>query len=551
MTRANTNTIRDRLASWRAGSAGFFKFLDDVQLQVPSANGGFEAFIPGPREREEIAKAIDGGFSTIVFCWPRRHGKTLTSAALIVWRFLTRPTQTIAVVANSEKQSVDTLFKTIKTMVEQTAHTAALVKSGAITVGVDKIEYPSMGSTITGYAASSAALYGKKLSVAAVSELHAARDDSVFQTLASSTIDTADGWTLVDSTVGSQSSPLYALAQVAERGEDPTLFYSHISYRDLEDACANAPKWIKPERLRSRAAQMLPAEFSQQHLNLWGSASNLLFPETVIDLCRDRYALDAKAVCEGRAHAVGGGLDRAYGFSLHGDATVTTAVLKVLNGEDEHFYVLASDAVAFSSAAGIKKNLTRYHREFGMARAALESFNAQDIGAWAAEQPFDHEIISATSERQAASFTFLYNAASEGRLHIHHSFEKLLGEMKTFEYELTSQGAKGTVPRFGHAKGCHDDHLYSLAWAVYALRECELNPYEIRGIHCHAVGPAPSMCVLNGGELVPMCAAECRSMLTAQRLYEQYQGKAGCALMAFPDFFAAKVTNTGTKVMRR
>jgi hypothetical protein len=42
------------------------------------------------------------------------------------------------------------------------------------------------------------------------------------------------------------------------------LFFSHISYRDLEDACTNAPRWMSPAALKSRAAQMLPAEFAQQ-----------------------------------------------------------------------------------------------------------------------------------------------------------------------------------------------------------------------------------------------------------------------------------------------
>jgi hypothetical protein len=544
--------LNAKIVEWRKGADGFFRWLDDVKPMIPSEKGGFEPFVvPNEEVREAIRQALDGGFSTVVFCWPRRHGKTVVSALIIAWRFLTRRTQTVAIVANSERQSVDTAFKLVKTILEQTAYPASLAKDGRIKIGADSIAYEMLGNIIQGYPANAASLYGKKLSVAQVSELHAARTDTVYQTLASSTIDTEDGLVLVDSTVGSRSSPLYALALVAERGEDPTLFFSHIEYRDLEDAVARGPSWIAPAKLRSRAAQMLPAEFAQQHLNQWTAASNALFPPAIIDLCRGSYAIDVPTLVNGAAYAVGGGLDRAYGFSLHGDSTVATCVLKVLQGEDEHFYVLASDAIKFSAAAGIKKALTRYHRDFGMSRAAIETYNAQDIAAWCGEQPFDHELVSATLERQANAFTALYNAATEGRLHIHPAHDRLLAEMGTFEYMLVANGAKGAIPRFEHAKGQHDDHVYSLAWAVYALREIELNPYEIPGIHCDAVGRIAPLCILNGGELTPFCAEECRSFSLVNALYQKYRDRAGIAPLLLPDFVRYKLINTGSHTVRR
>ena len=96
----------------------------------------------------------------------------------------------------------------------------------------------------------------------------------------------------------------------------------------------------------------------------------------------------------------------------------------------------ASDKIAFSSAGGIRRALTRYRTDFSLKRAAIESYNSQDIAAWCADQPFDHEVIHPTAERQANVFTALYQAAAEGRLHIHPSFDKLLSEMGTFEYRL-------------------------------------------------------------------------------------------------------------------
>src|SRR5690606_23801817 len=103
-------TFSDMADRWKGGSDGFFNFLEDVKPVVRCAKGGFTPFVPGPRERSELVQALDGDFSTVVFSWPRRHGKTATSVMIILWRFLTRRTENVAIVANSEKQVVDTAF---------------------------------------------------------------------------------------------------------------------------------------------------------------------------------------------------------------------------------------------------------------------------------------------------------------------------------------------------------------------------------------------------------------------------------------------------------
>lgn len=539
--------------TWQTkGSEGFFQWLDDVRPQVPSSKGGYETFVPGPREREEIRNALDGNYRTVIFCWPRRHGKTLVSALIIVWRFLTRKTQNIGIVANSERQTTDTAFKTIAGILKQTPYTAKLVKSGAIKIQGDKVIYDGLHNVIQGFSSNPSALFGKKLSIAQCSELHAAKNDEAYQALASCTIDTDDGLTLVDSTVGPKSSPLFALYNLHQAGGDPSLYFSHIFYADVEHACLTAPPWIKPEAIRSRHAQMLPAEFGQQILNLWQSSTNALFPPEVLAKCRDEYRLDVDSIADGRAHVVGAGLDRAFGFSLHGDNTITSALLKVLIGEEEHFYLLASDNIRFSSAAGIKKAFKRYECDYGITRATLESYNSQDIGAWCSDQTFDSETVHATSERQANAFTSLYSAAAEGRLHIHPEFSDLYKELGDFEYTLTSGGNHGAgAAKFGGAKGTKDDSVYSLAWAMYSLRDDLLNPYELAGIHCHGEGHIVPLCALNGGDFIPPCAESCRSMLAAHGLYKRYTERGQIDPDTFETFIHRKLVNTGAHTTPR
>ena len=532
--------------AWRGGSVGFFRFLDEVKPRVPTDKGGFAPYVPGPRERDDIARALDGGYSKLVWCWPRRHGKTTVNALLVLWRFLSLPNENVAIVANSEKQVVDTCFKTIKQTIEQTPAIAALVKGGAIKIGLDRIEYPGTGSIIQAFSSNPAALWGKKLTIAQVSELHEHKDARVLNALAGSLIDTRGSLMLVDSTVGPKKSPLFMLYEMHKSG-DPKVFFSHIEYADLDDACARSPSWIDPAELRSLSKMMLPTEFALYHLNRWQDASNALFPKHVLDLCRDDYPLDVASVTGGAGHVVGAGLDRARPFSKHGDATVTTCVVKVAHDGGDHFYVLASDQVMLSRAGGVKTNLTTYHRKHGMTRAVLENYETADLSAWCGDQPFTHEVVHATPDKQTAAFTSLYGAAAEGRLHIAPCFTKLLAEMEIFEYETRAGGGL----RFGHPPGAHDDHVYSLAWAVYALRDVELNPYEIAGIHCHGNGPAVRLCALNGGDWVPPCGEGCRSMLTAHALYRAYRARGHLTPLSFEEFLAVKLKNIGAHTLPR
>lgn len=544
----NKTDLKAALARWnQPGAAGFLTFIEDVKPQVPSHGGGHEVYIPTKWELEHIKSALDGGYSTIVWCWPRRHGKTLTNSLLCVWRFMSRQAENIAIVANSEKQVLSTCFKTIRDIIEKTKFTAALVKSGAIVVGADKILFTSTGSTIAAYSNNPASLWGKKLTCAQASEVHEFKNQDIVTALAGSLLDTKGSMLLIDSTVSAKSSYLHTLYELHRKGEDKTVFFSYISYADVEDACAKQPPWIDANNLRFLARTTLPAKFNLLHLNRWSDASNALFPAEILDRCRQQYPLNVTELTKGIGHVVGAGVDRARPFSKHGDATICSCVVKAVLNDEEHFFVLASDQITMSMASGIKKRLSEYHRQHGMKRVCFETYETADLAAWAGDQPFNHESVQPNSDKQLAAFTSLYAAAAEGRLHIHPQFKKLLEEMEIFEHQIN----KGGRWSFGHPPNKHDDTVFALAWAVYSLRDEELNPYEMRGIACNATGNIARLCPLQGGDIVPLCADQCRSMFQAQQLYQAYLSRAGCAPMSFPDFFRNKVVNIGAHTIRR
>ena len=552
-------SLHERVARWRSGSEGFFNFLDDVKPVVRASGGGFTPFKPGPREQAEIVRALDGDFSTLVFCWPRRHGKTATSIMVILWRFLTRRTENIAIVANSERQVVDTAFRMLRDAFEHTPFLKRLVDGGSIEIGADAIRFPATTSVIQAFSANPSALWGKKLTCAQISELHAAKSDDVLTALTGSLIDSAGSMLLIDSTVGPLSSPLFGLYQAHESGEDPSLFFSHVHYADLEDACANGPPWIDPARLHAASRRMLPRTFGTYHLNRWQDGASLLLEAATLAACTSQTYLhgspDPKALAGGASFIVSGGLDRAYGGSRHGDATVTTCVVKTVLDDEEHYFVLDSEVILFSRLGGIKSKLRGYHRDFGMSRLGVETYNAQDVFDWAQGEAFGDgtELIAPSRKTQNYAFQALHVIAAEGRLHIDPKFTRLISELKTFE--VTDDGREGVgneaLPKFGHGKGCHDDAVYSLAWAIHALRDVTLNPYELKGVRCTDTGPARHMCALNGGGAVPLCASSCRSMRRAFDLFDQYAARSPSNSLPFPAFAKEKLKNVGSHTIAR
>lgn len=553
-------TLAEAIASWRCGSVGFFRFVADVQPRVPSGNGGFVPFNPGQLERAEIAKALDGvGVSVAAFCWPRRHGKTLTSAMIIVWRFLTRTAENIAVVANSEKQVVDTAFRTIRQTFEHTPLLKKLVAAGTVKVGADRIELPSTDSIIQAFSSNPSALWGKKLSAAQISEIHAAKNggDDVFEALAGSLLDTTGSLLLIDSTVAPKSSKLWELYAAATHQTDPdaSIAFSHIQYADVDEACTKAPAWIAPAKLRSLARQMLPHKFALLHLNRWGDAANLLFPAAVLDPCLESYPLDLRALAAGSASIVGAGLDRAFGGTVKGDKTATACVAKIAIDDEEHIYVLDADAVPFSRMAGIKSRIDGYHATHGMTRLVLESYGAQDVADWAGTRPYSAgtEVVHPSRRTKYAAFLALYQAAAEARLHISPKFKELIAELRAFEVHEDGKATDGeaSVPKFSHPRGGHDDFVHALAWAVYSLRSVTLNPYEIAGINCTGTGPSIAHCALNGGSHVPLCADACRSMGEARHLYGAYLARSPLVPMDLAPFIASKLRNTGAHTLPR
>ena len=293
----------------------------------------------------------------------------------------------------------------------------------------------------------------------------------------------------------------------------------------------------------------MPATFETQHLNRRTAATNSLFAPEDIAACREKLPVPfEKATLEswagGRSFITGGGLDRAYFGSLHGDATIWTSIAKVASpdGGEPHYVVLNQQKILGSLASGIKKAILADVERYALANVVIEAYNSQDIGTWAQEQGIPSELIHATNTAQTPAFMELYRIVQEHRLHFPDKLEELAKEMGTFLYELVNGS-----PRFGSDK-FHDDRVYSLAWAVYATRRSELAAFTLPNIICDSQSKHARFCYLRTGDAILNCAKTCPTHVAVQTMYLQYRRTVIESDLSLPDFFLNLVKVKGARL---
>lgn len=539
---------------WRAGANGFFKWLEDVKPRVPGSRSQFVVFEPVDFQREALQAALsrDGEnwkYQTICFSFPRRHSKTTLNALLVIWRFMLWPNENIKILANSERQGASIGFLLVKRIILNTPF--LLEQIGKANLRATEILNPKFQSTISVISSNVASLYGEKVTCGWVSEIHAAASDDAMQVLASSLGDSENSWLLIDSTVDAVGGPLHRLELLQDSGQDETVFVRRIEYHDLQEALALSPPWINQKWLRGRALQLLPAVFATQHLNQRSAANNNLFPLAKIGAAMAHISSELttealRSLAAGRRYVTGGGLDRAYLGSLHGDATIWTSVAKIADsdGGEAHYWILNQKDIFGSLGRSIKKAIQEDKNRYNLTNIIIEAYNAQDIATWAMEQQIPCEIIHATNTNQVPAFTELHRIVNEGRLHFSDALKDLAREMETFTYEL-----KGGVPKFGCSKW-HDDRVYSLAWAIFSLRERELAAYELADICCDSQSSHASLCYLRTGELVLPCSATCKAHMQCEGMYLQYRAHNVESELTLPEFFKTRVSVGGIRSYR-
>ena len=590
---------RDRIKAWQANTPeAFLQWLEDIKPRI-LVNSRYEQFQPTtdqlkliheilkPAENKTI-KSVDEPVQAIgarshsarkrrpsrkpkpvddeqrqarrssfahslsLIIEPRRHGKSTIFSLIILWIFTSRKNCTVQLLGNTESHCRRVQFQTVKKIIANTPTLRKLIPEKQMFVF--EIFFPALGNVIQMSPGNNPSTsFGEKIDVLWVSDLHAATDLAPFNALQGSLLDSKDSLLLIDSNVDSKGGHVHMIQE--ESKNDPSIFAHHTFYNDLDEYCADggAPPWISRTKARRLAKTSLPADFFRDILGKRSDAKNSLFPSDVIDLCKSPYKTpvdDIKTLTQGRAFKIAGGLDRSkslLGSALGGDNTIWTTVLKVAGVKDlePEIFILNQVNILPNTSATIKKAILKDHQRYGLDAVILEDYEVVDLLPWIESQGITVERMSPHSTRQNASFPELARIAREGRLHFPEDEEKLASEMATFSY---SKAKRGENYSFGHSsKSQKDDRVYSLNWAIYALRSQIMNLYTISRIQCTSKGKNRNLCYLMGGGLELYCSENCEAAIEIRDMHRQFLQYQLDSDILLTDFYKTHVKLTGIK----
>jgi len=590
-----TKKHTDRIKKWQQNSPeGFLSWLEDVKPRVLQ-NSQYEIFIPTDEQLyliHQILKPSENATPTLLdepvkqlgerahnsrkarpsrkpklatekpklqhsnfqhtlslLIMPRRHGKSTIFALICLWIATTRPNQTVQLLGSTESHTRRTMFSVIKKIIDHTPILKKLIPEKDSYVF--ELFCRRLGSVIQMSPGTNVATaYGDRFTIMWTSDLHSAPDLESFNAMQAALLDSKDSLLLIDSNVDSLNGHVHLMQQEAE--SDPSMFCYHKEYKDIEDYCENAPEWISRTKARRLQKTTLKADFKRDILGKRSSASNALFPSDVIEMCKSPYRMpvdDIRALTQGRAYKVGGGLDRSKSLlGIGGDSTIWTTVLKIANphNEEPEFFILNQKNVIPNTANNIKKIILADHNKYKLDNVVLENFETMDLKAWIDNQNIPCELVSPHSTVQNSAFPELCRIAKEGRLHFPEDNKKLISEMSTFSY---TKAPKGEGYSFGHStRSQHDDTVFSLLWAVFSLRSQIMNLYTLNHIHCNSKRPNRHLCFLLNGNMELHCSETCEAAIEVNEMYTSFLKYQLDSELTLPDFYKTHVKLTGTRI---
>ena len=536
---------------WLNGAEGFFNWCEDVKPRILTKGNRYTEFQPEPWQRQIITDVLstdaNGDFihDLALLITPRRHGKTNIYALIVLWLSATRPNHTTQVLGNTEQHAERVQMKTLKGIIRHTPKLSELIPEPLIQRHMVKT-VETWGSVIQMAAVNMSNAFGDKLNVLWVGDLHACPDTGPFDAYQAALLDSENTLCLIDSNPDSEDGHVHTLEKDA--GEDEKTYCHRIEYRDFEHYRAEAPSWIDRHKAAKLQRTQLETAFKRDILGQRTSAVNALFQPEDIKACVSDFSMPVPPESlndffDGRKFVVGAGLDKAKAIRLtSNDRTVWTVVAKTPNADDgePEYWVLNQVTWELGFDKRIKTQMTEDHKRYAPVGIALEAYETEQILLWGLDNNMPVETAQPTAQGQYKPFVTLHEVVKQGRLHFSRDCKHLEQEMRTF---LVDESTK--LPTFGHAKKCHDDHVYSLAWAIWSMRHKELAIYELPLFHCESKSHLQQFCYLRGGEVVLPCGQFCEGHYHCRQMYNQYKAVHPYTELTLPEFHAGKVKSKG------
>jgi hypothetical protein len=505
-------------SDYRGHGEHFIEFCEEQLIGFDLKTNEFKTFRFAKWQKEiirEAFKAVRGTlkYITIGFFWARRHGKTELFSMYDVYRAANYPNQQVAIGSNSAAQGEETAYKWAVLLCLNSPNLRKQVEAGLIKVSNEKITFRITKSEIHNITSNDASAYGRRLSVAHLTELHAAQNNKLYTALAGSVGDSKDGVVLADSTVGAEDNIVWELINLFEDGGDDSLFVSYLSYDDLSDALKNSPEWIDRRWLKSRSAQSLPGEFRKFHLNKPAGKADPMFTREEWQACilpHVRAPLSPEYIKKniaprmlGERLIFGVGLDRAQSYSKNPDRTVLTLTAKGFlknkyykktektitdaygdeketEEDNTEYWVIDSVEMPRVNDAEIKRYLSLWHAKYHPSSYAFERYETDDLARTCERNGLPVEAVSPNALTQRDAFDMVYRAVAQGRCWIPDSLWLLIYEGYSFTVDYSGAqphfGLKSSIKATVTINGVKqkvflkDDAMKSFAWSIYGMR---------------------------------------------------------------------------------
>lgn len=468
--------LQQKREEWRRD---ILRFCHDVLYWRTSK--GVEKWAPYRDQAQAMQAAVASDRHNLpqhkitAFCWPKRSGKSVASAAILAHSLVTGTEAHSVVCSNSREQASTVTFEALINFIRHSPVLQALVPEGDRLKNT--ISCPTWGNWVRALPANVATVQGVSVTAWAVfDDAHSAPLDVLDMVQSQTEMPTAR--VLVPSMMGSVKGYVHRLYETSQRPGS-----AHICFIWWHGADANKNPYVPAAWLNQRRSELPPSVYRVFHENEAGEGADSLFTVEQLEACRENWlppttAAEWEALCRqqwGRwpdQVRLGAGLDRSLG---RGDETVFAVVARYQDKAGvEHYAMVRCEAIRGSDEASILSAAEQVREVFGrMHRATAEVYQMADVAPkWGKALGCRAELESASRQAQAAAFNSLWQLVNEQRFHYPTGFERLHEELSAFQiYDTGSH-----IPAFSGGSGkAVDDHVYAGVWALVAAQQVQRN----------------------------------------------------------------------------
>lgn len=221
-------------------------------------------------------------YRLIILCWPRGEGKSIIAVLIQLWKFFNWTRQQIVLGANSKEQITFVHYDIMKDIIINSPNLLKIV--GKRNILEKQIRLKDSRGNVTSVIRSISSFSGivSNITGYTFSEIFDMKNPKFFTQLDGSIRNIPNALGVIDSTVSAKSHILYALFKAFVKKESKTIYFSYRYSKTGNEQDYWNPRMTQ-DQLNDYRFKFPLGEFEKYFLNLWGSASDIVFTKDMVD----------------------------------------------------------------------------------------------------------------------------------------------------------------------------------------------------------------------------------------------------------------------------